>query len=167
PPNRPPKANQEARELTQAGAVVSMGERNLTRPKRRSHSAVTSGRKLLIGGNPNSAWSRRYRDLVTRHIGDMGGRETLSEAQLSLARRAAAMECELEAQEARMSQGEPVNLDGFGRAASHLRRILESIGIRRQPRDAGPSLAEYLASLQAESEPEAADDGADDEGEDE
>ena len=116
----------------------------------RSHSAVTSGRKLLIGGDPNSAWARRYRDLVTRHVGDMGGRDTLSEAQLSLVRRAAALECELEAQEARMSQGEPVNLDSFGRAASHLRRILESIGLRREARDVTPTLAELIAQDEAE-----------------
>jgi len=79
-----------------------MDERNLTRPKRRSHSAVTSGRKLLIGGNPNSAWARRYRDLVAGHASDLGGRSELSEGELSLIRRASALECELEAMEARL-----------------------------------------------------------------
>src|SRR5262249_11813305 len=76
-----------------------------TTEKKRPRSAVTSGRKLLIGGDPNSAWSRRYRDLAVRHISDLGGRDMLSEAQLSLARRAAALACELEQMEARMSQG--------------------------------------------------------------
>ena len=94
-----------------------------TRAKRRSRSAVTSGRRLLIGGDPNSAWSRRYRDLVVRHAADMGGRDTLSEAQLSLVRRAAALECELEAQEARMSQG----LDHKQLAFLALRSILDQI----------------------------------------
>jgi hypothetical protein len=118
--------------------------------RHRSHSAVTSGRRLLIGGDPNSAWARRYRDLAARHAADMGGRDTLSEAQLSLVRRAAALECELEAQEARISQGEPVSLDSFGRAASHLRRILESLGLRRTPRDVTPTLAELIAQDEAE-----------------
>jgi hypothetical protein len=108
---------------------------------RRPRSAVTSGRRLLIGGDPNSAWSRRYRDLVTRHIGDLGGPDQLSEAQLSLVRRAAALACELESQEARMSQGVQVNLDSFGRAASHLRRIYESLGLKRQQRDVTPGSA--------------------------
>ena len=112
-----------------------MDERKLTRPKHRSHSAVTSGRRLLIGGDPNSAWSRRYRDLVAGHISDMGGRGTLSVAQQSLIRRAAALECELEALEARLSQGEPVDLDRFGRAASHLRRLFEVLGLERRARD--------------------------------
>jgi hypothetical protein len=59
--------------------------------KRRPGSAVTSGRKLFIGGDPNSAWSRRYRDLCGGLISDLGGRDMLSQAQLSLCRRAAAL----------------------------------------------------------------------------
>ena len=67
-------------------------ERESTRAKRRPRSAVTSGRRLLIGGNPNSAWARRYRDLVAGHASDLGGRSELSEAELSLIRRAAALD---------------------------------------------------------------------------
>src|SRR5262249_24060335 len=96
---------------------------------KRPRSAVTSGRRLLIGGDPNSAWARRYADLVAGHVSDLGGRDMLSEAQLSLVRRAAALACELEQMEARMSQGQAVNLDSFGRAASHLRRLLEAVGL--------------------------------------
>jgi len=117
---------------------------------KRPRSAVTSGRKLFVEGDPNSAWSRRYRDLVTRHVSDLGGKDVLSEAQLSLVRRAAALAVELESMEARMSQGEQVNLDSFGRAASHLRRLYEAIGLRRQPRDVMPSLADLIAQDEAE-----------------
>ena len=117
---------------------------------KRPRSAVTSGRKLFVEGDPNSAWSRRYRDLVTRHVSDLDGKDVLSEAQLSLVRRAAALAVELESMEARMSQGEQVNLDSFGRAASHLRRLYEAIGLRRQPRDVMPSLADLIAQDEAE-----------------
>jgi hypothetical protein len=37
--------------------------------------------------------------------------------------------------EGRLSQGEEINLDSSGRAASHLRRILESLGLERKARD--------------------------------
>jgi hypothetical protein len=67
---------------------------------KRPRSAVTSGRQLFIDGDPNSAWSRRYHDLVVGHIADQGSRDMLSEARLALIRRAAAMECELEQLEA-------------------------------------------------------------------
>jgi len=123
-----------------------MDERELTRPRHRSHSAVTSGRRLLIGGDPNSAWARRYRDLVTRHIGDMGGRDLLSEGELSLIRRASALECELEGMEARMSQGEQVNLELYGRLTDRLGRTLQRVGLKRRARDVGPSLADLTSS---------------------
>ena len=68
----------------------------------------------------------------------------LSEAQLALCKRAAGLECELEQMEGRMSQGIEVDLDRYGRAASHLRRILESIGLERKPKNIGPTLGELL-----------------------
>ena len=101
---------------------------------------------------------------------DLGGRDVLSEGELSLIRRASALECELEAMEARMSRGDEVNLELFGRLTDRLGRALQRIGLKRRPRDVTPSLADYLAGLQAESEPEAADEAdeaANHEGEDE
>ena len=62
-----------------------------------------------------------------------------------MVRRASAIECELEQQEGRLSRGEEIDLDKFTRAASHLRRILESLGLRRRPRDV-ETLHSYLAT---------------------
>jgi hypothetical protein len=102
---------------------------------KRPRSAVTSGRKLFVQGDPNSAWSRRFHDLVLGHVSDLGGADLLSEAQFSLIRRAAAIECELERLDARLSLGEPVDLDSYGRCAGHLRRIFETLGTDRKQRD--------------------------------
>jgi hypothetical protein len=55
-------------------------------------SAVKNGSKLLLDGSGTSAWSRRYADLIAGHASDMGGPEMLSEAQLSLIRRAVTLE---------------------------------------------------------------------------
>jgi hypothetical protein len=118
------------------------------RVKRRPRSAVTSGRKLFVEGDPNSAWSRRYFDLCSHHIRDISagaGRDVLTEAQLSLIRRAAAIECELERLDALLSRGELVDLNEYGRASSHLRRIFETLGIERRAHDITPSLAEIQA----------------------
>ena len=138
-------------------------ERESTRAKRRPRSAVTSGRRLLIGGNPNSAWARRYRDLVAGHASDLGGRSELSEAELSLIRRAAALECELEAMEARMSAGDQVNLELFGRLTDRLGRTLQRVGLKRVPRDIGPSLADIIAQDEAEEAARAVEAGEQDE----
>jgi hypothetical protein len=108
-----------------------------------ARSAVTNGKRLFTVGDGNSPWARRWRDLVAGHISDLGGPSQLSEAQISLVKRASAVECELEAMEGKLSLGEPINLDVFTRSASHLRRILESLGLKRQARDA--SLIEHDA----------------------
>jgi hypothetical protein len=126
-------------------AQVNDGDRTRVRAKR-PRSAVTSGRKLFVEGDPNSAWSRRYHDLVVGHIGDLGGRDLLSEAQLSLIRRASAIECELERLDP-LSLGEAVDLDSYGRATSHLRRLFVTLGLERRPREVGEvTLAELLRS---------------------
>src|SRR5262245_19012714 len=117
---------------------MSEGAGNAGERKKRKASAVTSGRKLFVKGDPNSAWSRRYRDLIAGHVSDMGGADALSEGELSLIRRASAIECELELMEGELSKGGVVNLDVFTRSVSHLRRVLETLGEKNpapQPRD--------------------------------
>jgi hypothetical protein len=120
------------------------------RPRaKRPRSAVTSGRHLLLHGNPNSAWARRYHDLIGGHVSDMGGADMLSEAQAALIRDAAALEIELERMRGMLSEDQKVDLDLYGRVAGQRRRILESIGLERKVREV-PSLAEYLAKKAAQ-----------------
>jgi hypothetical protein len=127
----------------------------------RARSAVTSGRQLFVDGNPNTAWSRRYHDLVIGHMNDLGGADLLSEAQFSLIRRAAALECELERLDARLSVGEEVDLDSYGRCAGHLRRLFETIGVERKARDVGPTLGDLmLADIEERRNEAAAEDAS-------
>jgi hypothetical protein len=123
--------------------AMNMEERSPARVKR-PRSAVTSGRKQFVTGDSNSAWARRFHDLVQGHVSDLGGRSVMSEAQVALCKRAAGLECELEQMEGRLSLGQEVDLDRYGRAASHLRRLLEALGLQRQQRTIGPSLGEIL-----------------------
>ena len=132
-------------------AEIDPLEPGSARLKRRPRSAITSGRQLFVGGDPNSAWSRRYYDLCSHHINDISrglGRNVLSEAQLSLIRRAASIECELERLDALLSLGEAVNLNEYGRATSHLRRLFEVLGVERKPRDLNPRLDDLLLEHQ-------------------
>jgi hypothetical protein len=125
----------------------------------RNRSAVTNRKRLFVDGDGRSPWARRWRDLVELHAGDLGGINMLSEAQFSLIKRAATIEVELELSEGKMSMGQDVDLDVFTRSASHLRRILETLGIERRPRDVTPTLREYLAATQtAANESDAVDD---------
>ena len=128
------------------------------RPKKQ-RSAVTNGRRMFVEGDGRSPWSRRYRDLIAGHVSDLGGSEALSEAQMSLVRRASAIECELEQMEGRLSQGEAIDLDVFTRSASHLRRILETLGIERVARDITQDLQTYLAGKRTQEAPKASPSG--------
>src|SRR5262249_54665465 len=86
-------------------------------------SRVTKGKQVFVElGDGRTVWSRRWADLIVAHVNDLGGPERISEAQLSICRRASAMECELESMEARMSAGMPVEIDQYGRlAGDHVR----------------------------------------------
>jgi hypothetical protein len=198
--------------MTTTEAAAGTPARPPVRAKRRPRSAVTSGRQQFVLGNPNSAWARRFHDLCQGHVGDLGGRPNISEAQFALCKRAAALECELELMEGRLSLGSSeqphrdgrrrqppesllviagnslamaaryqpgskdspnpdhdeqkyshwlaesrkaneaaalhvsaVDLDTYGRAASHLRRILETLGLERRARDVSLGGVEVLA----------------------
>jgi hypothetical protein len=112
-----------------------------TTGKRRTRSRVTTGRAVFVEGDGNSRWARRYRDLISAHCQDLGGVDLLSGAQLSLIRRASAIELELEQMEGKLSMGQSVDLDVFTRSASHLRRLFETIGIERRAKTIDQALS--------------------------
>jgi hypothetical protein len=62
--------------------VHTLGTRMTDTPKRPA-SAVTSGRRLFVDGDPYSPWSRRWRDIVRGYASDLGGPDHLSNAQVS------------------------------------------------------------------------------------
>jgi hypothetical protein len=113
-------------------------------------SAVTNGRRPFVDGDGNSAWTRRYADLVRGHVADLGGGDVLSEAEIGLIKRASTLEVELERMEGKLSKGEQIDLDLYGRSLNTLRRTLESLGLKRVARDVTPDLRTYLASSEAQ-----------------
>lgn len=116
----------------------------------RQRSRVTNGRSAFVEADARGPWARRFRDLVELHTADLGDAAHLSEAQKSLIRRAATIEAELEKLEGHLAAGSAVDLDGYGRCAGQLRRILETIGIERRARDATPSIADIIRRHQAD-----------------
>ena len=118
---------------------------------RRPFSAVTSGRKLLLKGDVNSAWSRRYRDVIANLTSDLGGRELIGEAKAALIRDCAALEIVLEKMRGRMSEGQNVDAEAYARIAAHRRRLLETLGLERVARDVTPpTLDHFLGNLKSE-----------------
>ena len=93
--------------------------------------------------------------MIADHISDCGGRDNCSAAEQSIIRRACVLTVELERLEQRFAlAGEAAadDIDLYARVAANLRRLLESVGLKRRPRDvtAVPTLAEYLRGAQRE-----------------
>lgn len=114
-----------------------------------NRSRITNGTALLPGGvDHRSAWARRLRDVIVAHVTDLGGEGAVSTAEASIIRRAATLTVELERMEALFAVAGEASADAidlYSRLAGNHRRLLESIGIQRRPRDITPSLGEYLA----------------------
>jgi hypothetical protein len=112
--------------------------------KSHARTRVTNGRALLGPGvDGRTLWARRFRDVLALHLSDMGGEANTSEAEKSIARRAACLVVELEAMEVRFATGDVPEgeedtgnlIDRYQRCANTLRRLLESLGLSRRTKD--------------------------------
>ena len=120
--------------------------------KSKGRSRISNGSNILPGVDGRSTWVRRLRDLISLHLSDLGGENVASEAERSIIRRCAALTVELERMEAVFAlagEATPESLDLYQRVANSLRRLLESIGIKRVPRDITPTLAEIANEIAA------------------
>ena len=119
----------------------------LAAKKPTARSRVTNGRSMFVGkDDARSALARRFRDLCFLHAEDLGGPENLSQAQQQLIRRIASLEVQLEVMEGKMVEGDAsVDVESFARISSHLRRMLESLGLDRKPRERPATLADIVA----------------------
>ena len=120
--------------------------------KSKARSAVTNGSAVLPGVDGRSTWVRRLRDLMALHIADLGGDGAISEAERSIVRRAATLTVELERLElgfATDGESSAAQLDLYQRTANSLRRLLESVGLKRRARDITPPNVDQYLSHQA------------------
>jgi hypothetical protein len=114
-------------------------------------SRVTNHRDLLPGLDGRSASARRYRDLVNSYIADMGGIDQCSDIKLGLLRRLAAVTVQSELIEARMINGEAVDVGTLCQLASTSVRLATRLNpsLERVAKNVGPTLADYLQQQQA------------------
>jgi hypothetical protein len=109
----------------------------LDAPKLQGRSKISNG-TTLPGVDGRSTWVRRLRDLMNLHLADLGGDDQVSEAERSIVRRASTLTIELERMEAVFAvagEAQPDQLDQYQRVANTLRRLLETNGLKRRPKD--------------------------------
>jgi hypothetical protein len=113
-------------------------------PKNRQKSRITNHQDLLPGLDGRSGTARRFRDLVSAYVADMGGLDQCSEIKIGLLRRLAATTVQAEMIEARMVNGEAVDVSTLCTLASTAMRLSSRLGLERQARVVGSTLGEIL-----------------------
>jgi hypothetical protein len=137
-------------------------------PHKRQRSAISNGtrpfavdRRLDVRKN---GWVRRYADLLDIYIAHLGGQDVVSAPERAIIRRIASFDVELELLEKRFALNRKganaADLELYFRGASHQRRLLESIGLKRVLKDVTPDLQVYLAQRAAATEDVEADEDA-------
>jgi hypothetical protein len=108
-------------------------------------SAVTNGKRLHVVRPGDTAWARRFRDVLVEILSDLG-HDGLSEGQRQLARRCATIAIACERMEGEAAAGNEIDLDVYGTLTDRLGRTFQRLGLKRQARTVGePSLADILA----------------------
>ncbi len=113
---------------------------------RKSHgrSRVSNGRDVLPDVDGRSIIARRYRDIMGAILSDQGGVAQCSESRLQLVRRFAAAAVLAEQLEARLANGETIDIAEHATLSSTLVRLAAKIGIDRVAKDIGVTLDEVI-----------------------
>jgi hypothetical protein len=111
--------------------------------KSHGRSRVSNGKDILPGVDGRSLVARRYRDIASQIAVDQGGVEQCSESRKQLIRRFAAAAVLAEQMEARLANGEEIDIGEHSLLCSTLTRLAQRIGIDRRPREITPDPLDY------------------------
>jgi hypothetical protein len=140
------------------GMQISPSERGTSaaRPKTKrpksQRSRVTNGKSPFVEADRRGPWARRWSDLFSQIISDIGGNDAgLSEGQRQLARRCATIALSCEKMEGQAAQGEAFDVELYGSLTDRLGRCFQRLGLRRQMRDvlSPPSVRDYVKHIEA------------------
>jgi hypothetical protein len=104
---------------------------------RKGRSAVTNGRRLHVVRPGDTAWARRFRDVLAEIVSDLSGPDGLSEGQRQLARRCATIAIACEKMEGEAAAGNDIDIETYGTLTDRLGRCFQRLGLERRTRDAG------------------------------
>jgi hypothetical protein len=100
----------------------------------RATKVGTGKADFLTDVDGRSIIARRFKEIYSDLIDDLGGNDTACEAQRQLARRAATLAVQCEVMECGLGD---VAFDGdvYAKMTNTLNRVLTTLGLRRSPRD--------------------------------
>lgn len=118
---------------------------SLAARKPEAKSRVSNGSDVLPNVDGRTVLARRYRDIAGALVADAGGQDKCSETKIQLIRRFSAAAVLAESMEARLANGEQINIGEHALLSSTLVRIAQRIGINRLPKNLTPDLGDYIA----------------------
>lgn len=122
------------------------GERRDKRKHRSVWRRLTdlSGLVGLTDLDGRGAAAKRVVELYSQYISDQGGEQDCSVGQRSLAMQAAVTQAMAEDFAGRWALGQEINVDTYNTTVNLHRRLVMTLGLRRVPRDVGPTLGDLL-----------------------
>lgn len=131
--------------------------KRVTRPAR---TRLSNGKQLFLESSVDgrSLIARRFRDLQSDIVSDLGGASEISEAEMALVRRAVTLIVYCEMFESRMAETGKLDSEAYLPCVNALAKLLNALGLKRRPRQVGPSPLEgYHAANGSQREPEILD----------
>ncbi|TCU68244.1 hypothetical protein EDE08_109359 [Bradyrhizobium sp. R2.2-H] len=89
--------------------------------------------------------ARTAKALIAELASDMGGVDRLSAAERALIHRAALAGAMADDMEATWLSGRPIDVAAYTTLVNAQRRLLATVGLKRQPHDVTPDLDDYVA----------------------
>jgi hypothetical protein len=103
------------------------------------------------GANGMTAWNRAVREVYGAMARHLGGEDMITTPETLLIRRIAVFEAEMRLMEAKIAADRQAKrdpdekyIDLYSRLVNAQRRLLETVGMKRVPKDVTPTLHEYL-----------------------
>jgi hypothetical protein len=123
----------------------------IDRPRRATQrSRVTNGKTLFVEADARGPWARRFSDVLSEIISDLGGAGAgLSEGQRQIARRCATIAIACERMEGEAAAGKAIDLDVYGTLTDRLGRAFQRLGLKRQAREIGVDPLDYAKEYAA------------------
>lgn len=123
--------------------------------KTKGRSGVANGSALLPGVDGRTAWSKRLYDVVAQHVADLGGPDAIAQSQYIIVKSAAHIALALEQMETRFANEGAISTDDlmkYQTSANSLRRLLESLGLKRTAKPP-KTIESHLAAKKKKPEP--------------
>lgn len=132
----------------------------MKRVNRPARTRLSNGKQLFLASSVDgrSLIARRFREVQFAIVSDLGGESAISEAEMALVRRAVTLVVNCEMFESRMAETGKLDTETYLPCVNALAKLLNALGLKRRPRQVGPSPLEgYHAANAAPRERETLD----------